>query len=506
VFAWGIRYVRVETSYLSYFPEDSPVRQDADALLRNFGGGQKTFLVVVDGPGEGTIVRRDTLQRIAALQDFIDRLPGVVRTTSLVDYVKLLHRVFHDDDPAYHALPDTDAAVEQYLLLLDPETIEAVSTADYSRAAIVVRSNLHSSAEMASAIDGIGRFAAAAFPPAFSVRSTGTAVLLDRTADSLAQGQLQSVLTALVVVFAILSIQFLSPRFGLVAMVPNLIPIVVFFGVLGWSGISLNLATAMIASISLGIGVDEAVHLLAEFNHHVRKHGDQRTAVLAAMQSVGPPVVYTTAALTVGFLVLCWSNFVPLRHFGALSAMNVVGSLVSDLLLLPAILVSARFVTLWDVLGLKLGGAPHEEIPLFRGLRPSEARVAALMGVLKVVRRGHRIVAQGEAAGEMYVVIDGRARIERIDGGRATALGEARRGDVIGEMGLLRQQPRSADVVAIDDTELLMVDERFLDVLRRRYPRIASTILLNLTRMLSDRLEQADAGLVRAIVRQPTAS
>jgi hypothetical protein len=503
-FAWGIRHLRVETSYQSYFPEDSPVGAAAAAVLRHLGGGQKTFFVVIDGPGANAFSRRDTLQRIAALQDFIDRLPGVARTTSLADYVMLLHRVFHDNDPAYYALPDTDAGVEQYLLLLDPDTIEGVTTADYSRAAIIVRSNLFSSADMAAAIGKIERFAADAFPREFSVRPTGTAVLLDRTADSLAQGQLQSVFTALVVVFAILSVQFLSPRFGLVAMVPNLVPIVVFFGVLGWLGISLNLATAMIASISLGIGVDEAVHLLAEFNHHVRRHADQRAAILAALQTVGPPVVYSTAALTVGFLVLCGSSFVPLRQFGAFSALNVAGSLVSDLVLLPAILVSARFVTLWDVLGLKLGGAPEEEIPLLRGLRPSQARVAVLMGVLKVVPRGRRIVTQGELADEMYVVIEGRARIERASGGRRTTLGEVRRGDVVGEMGLLRQRPRSADVIASDDTELLVVDERFFEVLRRRYPRIAATILFNLTRLLSDRLERADAGLATPAVPQPT--
>jgi CRP-like cAMP-binding protein len=126
------------------------------------------------------------------------------------------------------------------------------------------------------------------------------------------------------------------------------------------------------------------------------------------------------------------------------------------------------------------------------------------MGVLKVVPRGRRIVTQGELADEMYVVIEGRARIERASGGRRTTLGEVRRGDVVGEMGLLRQRPRSADVIASDDTELLVVDERFFEVLRRRYPRIAATILFNLTRLLSDRLERADAGLATPAVPQPT--
>jgi predicted RND superfamily exporter protein len=498
VVGWGIRYVRVETAYLSYFPADAPVSRATRAIADHLGTGQAPFLVVVDGPAENAVVRLDALRRIAALQDFIDRLPGIDRTTSLVDYVELLHRIFHDDDPAYFRLPDTDAAVQQYLLLLDPEMLEGVVSDDYARAAIGVRSHLHNSAEMAAAVARIERFAADAFPAGFSVQVTGTTVLLDRTADDLAQGQVWSVLTALIVVFVILSLQFLSPRFGLVAMAPNLVPIVIFFGVLGWTGTSLSLVTAMIASIALGIGVDEAIHLLAEFNHHVRRHADQRAAVLAALRSVGPPVFYNTAALSLGFSVLLWSNFAPLRQFGALSALNVAASLLSDLLLLPAVLISARFVTLWDVLGLKLGAAPQEAIPLFRGLRPAQARVAALMGVLRTVARGQRIVRQGDPASDMYVIIRGRARAERITDGRAAVLGEIERGGVIGEMGVVRDRPRSADVVALEETDLLVVDDRFLGTLRRRYPRIASTVLFNLTHILSDRLERADVQLPAA--------
>jgi hypothetical protein len=497
-FGWGMRYVAIETSYLSYFPPGSPILESADAVSAYMHTGQATFLVVVDGPEENAMARLDTLQRLAALQDFIARVPGVDRTTSLVDYVKLLNRVFHDDDPAHFGLPATDAAVEQYLLVLDPTVVEGVVSSDFSRAAILVRSNLDSSAAMTDALVRIERFARDSFPDGFTIHPTGTVVLLNQTADALSKGQVQSVIVAMIVVFLVLSLQFLSLRFGLVAMVPNLVPIVIFFGMLGWTGVSLSLATSMIASIALGIGVDEAVHLLSEFNHHVRKHADERAAVIAAMQSVGPPLVYSTLALTLGFLVLVGSSFVPLRHFGWFSAMNVVASLFADLLLLPIVLVSTRFVTLWDVLGLKLGAAPQETIPLFHGLRPGQARVAALMGVLETVPAGQTIMRQGEPATNMYLVIQGRAEAVATVAGQRKVLGEITRGGVIGELGLLRQRPRTADVVALEDMEMLVVDERFLRVLRRRYPRIASTVLYNLTRIVGDRYEQVVLGSANA--------
>ena len=492
LFAWGSRYIEVETTYLTYFPKEDPVRQSVEAVNEHLGLGDAAFFVVIDGPETDSITRLSSLQRIAALQDYIERFPQVKSTASIVDYMKLLHRTLHDNDPAYYGLPDTDAAIAQYMLLLDPETLGDVLSGDSSRGAILVRTNIHVSRTMNELVGKIEEFAAGVFPPPFAVHATGTRVALDRTADDLANGQVGSLIAAMTIVFAVLTLQFLSPRFGLVAMGPNLVPIVVFFGLLGWTGTPLGMATAMIASVALGIGVDEAVHLLASFNQNVRQSADQRGAVLAALRGVGPPLVYNTASLLFGMLTLLASNFVPLQQFGVFTALNVVLSLVTDLVLLPAILVSTRFVTLWDVLSLKLGGAPQEEIPLFHGLTPSQARVAALMGVLKDVGPGTKIAEQGAPSDEMYVLIRGRARIERAGGGRTIVLREIGRGDVVGEMGVVRRRPRTADVTALEDCELLVVDERFLTTLRARYPRIAATVLFNLAHILSDRLETAD--------------
>jgi predicted RND superfamily exporter protein/CRP-like cAMP-binding protein len=488
VCVWGLRFVRIDTSYPSYFPERSPIREAMRAIGAHLGGAA-VFLVTVDSPEPGAVTRLDTLRRIAALEDFVDRLPGVDRTTSVVDYVKTLHYALHDDDPAYFGLPDTDAGVQQYLLLLDPEMLEGLVDAEGTRAAIVVRSRIASSRATAEVVEAIGRFAAGAFPSPFTVHTTGTIVLLDRTADALSHGQVQSVVLSLVVVFAVLSLQFLSLRYGLVAMVPNLVPIFVFFGLLGWLDIPLSLATAMIAAISIGLGVDEAVHLLAEFNQHVRREADQAAAVRAALRTVGPPVLYATAALTLGLLVPAWSSFAPIRQFGVLSAVTVAVSLLADLLLLPALLSTARFVTLWDVLTVKLGHAPHETIRLFHGLRPAQARIAAAMGRLRTVPAGEAVVVRGAPGEEMYVVLRGRAAVLAAVDQALVRVETIGRGDVLGEMGLVRHAPRTAEVRALEEIELLVVDERFLRVLRRRYPRIAATVLLNLTRILSDRLQ-----------------
>ena len=113
-----------------------------------------------------------------------------------------------------------------------------------------------------------------------------------------------------------------------------------------------------------------------------------------------------------------------------------------------------------------------------------------LLGSLQTVPAGATVVRQGEMGDAMYVIISGRADVI-VTGpdGQRRVVRRLERGDVFGEMGLVRRQQRNADVVAVDDLELLKVDERFLERLQRRYPRIAATVFLNLTRILSDRLE-----------------
>jgi CRP-like cAMP-binding protein len=134
-----------------------------------------------------------------------------------------------------------------------------------------------------------------------------------------------------------------------------------------------------------------------------------------------------------------------------------------------------------------LGPQPQKEIPLFADLRPFQARIVVLMARLASAAPGTLITRRGEVKEELYVLLNGRVDVRPREGEQVIrSLG---RGEVIGEMGLVRQRPRSADVVVAERTEYLVLDGGFLMRIRRRYPRIAATVFLNLTRILSDRLE-----------------
>ncbi len=490
---WGATHIRVETDYLGFFSPTSVFRRDNARIAQSLGGTQPIY-VVVDSQEPGSITHLETLGAISDLQQFIGEQPEVDGSLSVVDYLSVIWHVVNPD--ATTILPDRQADLDQLLLFVDPADFKPVLNDKFSRANIIVRTRLSASAEVNDFVARVEKYARTRFRRGITVRATGTVVLLDRSADALAHGQIWGLVQVLSVLLALMSLLFLSVRAGALSLIPNVVPIAVLFGVMGWSGITLNVSTSMIAVIAVGIAVDDTIHYLTAFNKQIHRTGDQELAILRTGRAVGRPIVFTSIALTAGFLIVCLSNFQPIRHFGLLASITMVVALLADLLITPALLMTRTIITLWDLLYVKLGPQPEKEIPLFEGLRPFQARIVVLMAHLASASPGALITRRGELKAELYVLLSGRVEVRHSAGERVIrSLG---RGDVIGEMGLVRARPRSADVQVAERAEYLVLDSGFLDRIQRRYPRIAAKVFLNLTRILSDRLENTTEQLALA--------
>jgi uncharacterized protein len=179
--------------------------------------------------------------------------------------------------------------------------------------------------------------------PDFRVFATGTFVMLNHTSDQIAGEQLRSVTIALVTIYLTLSALFGSLRVGFTALVPNLIPVLFFFGFMGWRGVELNLTTSLVASVVLGLAVDNAVQFIVRFRRAQAAAPELREAILESMRLTGRPIIYANVALAVTFAIFFFSNFKPIASFGLLSAVTIIGCLVEDLVLLPARLISPVF-------------------------------------------------------------------------------------------------------------------------------------------------------------------
>ncbi len=343
----GMHRIRIDIDFFNFFKPGSETSIGLSEINRRLSGAV-TFNLIIDGQGPEAIVAPDVLRRMAELQRSIEsyRDPdgrGIDRTLSVADFLSHANRAFNGGTNGVTSIPEDRAVVEE--LLADREQLRSFLSSDGRVARLLIRSNLSGSQSMDQAITEMERRGREAFPD-FRVYTTGTLVLLNQTSDRIAGEQRLSVTIALATIFVMLSILFRSMRVGLTALVPNLIPILFFFGFMGWMGIPLNLTTSLVASVVLGLAVDNAVQFIVRFRRLQQLENadaDLRATIIESMRLSGRPIIYANVALAATFAIFSVSTFEPISSFGLLSAVTILGCLLEDLVLLPARLTSPVF-------------------------------------------------------------------------------------------------------------------------------------------------------------------
>jgi predicted RND superfamily exporter protein len=490
--------LRVNTDFMSYFPASSEIRRRAEDLHRSMAGAVNFSAVVETGRDNGAL-EPDILRRIVGLQRFLADTGDVDHTIAITDYVRTVHREMHAGQASFDTIPDTAEEINQYLLLLDAKEIGKYIDFKGSAANVVVRHNITSSWQLSRLRERLDQYVVTHFPEHVKVRFTGESILINNAADYMAVNELTSFSSTFLIIGLIHALLFMSLRAGLLSLIPNLIPVVTTYGVMGLLGIPLNTGTALIATVAIGIAVDDTVHHMITYARQLNRHHDQRVAMLETLRMQARPIVYVSLALAGGFLVLGFSNFVPTRYFGVLSAFVMVVAMVGELVLTPLLMYSTRLVTLWDMLQLKLQRDLSAMIPLFRGLSRWEARKVVLLGLLESHPAGARIIHKGEAGGGIYVVIAGRVRVFDVgpDGVERT-LTVLDVGAVFGEMALFTGGVRTAHVIAEEPVELFRLDFAAVERLRRRFPFTGAKLFRNLAGILSERLRERATALVQS--------
>jgi uncharacterized protein len=487
---WGASQIRTGTEYIQSFDEDSAVRRDFNAINQAFNGAN-LMAVLIETYVNDALMQPELIREVDAFQQWLREQPEVGGAVSYVDHLKLVNQSLNQNDPDYFSVPDSAAAAKQMLLFAGSDEIRRVVDARFRTALLSVRLNVDGSAEMADFLVRAER-RLAQLPPSMRAQFTGTPVLATRTVGAIAAGQWQSVLLAVAAIWIMLAFLFNSLRSGLLALLPNVVPIAVYFGLLGFTGVSLNPTTSLVACIVLGIAVDDTIHFLARFNADARATGDEQGAIRSALARTIRPVTLTSIALVLGFLVFTGSELRDQIQFGALAALTLFLAWVADLTLTPALGSRLRIVTLWDLARLDLGQSPQHTIPLLSGMSLRQARLFALTARLERATPGSLIIREGEVARDMYVILDGtvEAFVERGDGRKP--LSTLGRGAVMGEAGYFGQR-RTASVVARTPVRVLRFNSQDLERLRQRYPAIAATLFRNLNRIQAERIARMTA-------------
>jgi len=339
--AWIPRIV-VDTDYLTFFDATSRVRTDFTAISENLVGAVPIY-VTLDGKAEGALREPDNLRALENLQARIDALPGVTATVSMVDVLRVMNRAVEKDDPAAERIPDTRGEVAELLFLIPKNKMRQFANANHSRANIVVRTGLSGSAAVLDLESRLHEaIAEADLPEVLEADVTGNAIVVNHGANGIAANQVSTVGAAALTILILVSQTFRSVRIGTLAMIPNVLPVLIFFGILGAGAAPLSLPTSLIGCIALGIAIDDTAHFLVGYRARRDAGSASREAAADCIRTLGRPITTTSLMLIAGFLVLSASGFATLREFGYLSALTMFVCLAADLLLLPAILVRAK--------------------------------------------------------------------------------------------------------------------------------------------------------------------
>ncbi len=339
----GLRRIVIDVDFFHFFKPSSETSIGLAEINKRLSGAI-SFDLIVEGKGEGALESPDLLRRIEALQSFAEQQGAngqrIDRALSVVDFVKHINRAFHDNDPRGYAIPSDEKLIRE--IFRERDHLRGFLSEDGRTARILIRSNLYGSQAMATVIRNVVGKGQELLPDC-RVYATGTFVLLNRTSDRIAGEQVQSITIALISIFLMLALLFKSPRVGFTALVPNLIPVLFFFGFMGWRGIPLNLTTSLVASVVLGLAVDNAVQFIVRFRRVQATKPELRAAIIESMRLSGRPIIYANVALAATFAIFAISNFEPIGSFGLLSAVTIIGCLIEDLVLLPARLTSPVF-------------------------------------------------------------------------------------------------------------------------------------------------------------------
>ena len=330
--------VQAESDLLKFFDASHPLTQST-RLIEDRLAGVTALEIVVDGPGRDAFKDADRLKLLKSVQGWVETLPEVDRTVSMMDIVEEMNWAFNGEDAASRALPDNNKLLSQLLLIYDGKDLQELVNNEYQRTRILLNVNVHGANAIQSVIEKIESHLANVDAPGITWQISGNGRLFSDQEDLLVVGQERSFLGAFGQIFLIMLILWRSIPAAVISMLPNLAPLVFIFVVMGATGIYLDMATVLIASVVLGITVDDTIHF---FHHYLERRHKGCSVVFSLARSFeasGRAVVAISLLLVAQFLLLAGSRFQPTSHFGLLASTGLLAGQLLELLLLPALIV-----------------------------------------------------------------------------------------------------------------------------------------------------------------------
>jgi predicted RND superfamily exporter protein len=341
----GLLQVRFSHDGMRWFPDRDPLKIAVQLVNREFKGSS-TLEVLVRTRGENGLHDPDVLRRIERAMRFSETLEvdgqPVNKAVSLVDVVKETHQALNENRPDFYVLPEQRQLIAQELLLFEnsgSDDLDDVTDSRFQTARVTVRTPWVDALAYLPYVDEIGRGFRQILGEELEFELTGGPVLFSRVFEAVIHSMARSYVFALVVITPIMILLIGNLRRGMVAMIPNLVPIYLVLALMGFADIPLDASTLLIGGVIIGLAVDDTIHFMHKFGRYYEDSGDPVFAVHETLATTGSALLFTSLVLSMGFAVFLGAYMLNTAWFGLLACVGTVTAFVADVLLGPALMV-----------------------------------------------------------------------------------------------------------------------------------------------------------------------
>ena len=337
---YSVSHLNVDSNIVNYFKENSWAAQDIHYFNNHFSG-IANIEMIIDSGEDGGIKDPEFLQRVEALQNHLESLPDSGKAISLIRFYKQINQSLNHDNPDFFSLPTSRNMAAQFLLLYEntgpEEDFSDLKDFDerYMRVSIPFKNmdTVASEAELAK----IKQHIAAEFSD-LNLEISGSMVMNNALNTYIGTGMVKSFSIAILIIGLSFFILFRSIKYGVIALVPSIVPILLTGGIVSLAGIAMDLGTMIVGAMTIGIAVDDSIHLMSRYLLRKKQGFNTDEALRSALNTSGKAVILTSIILVSGFSVMLFGSFISYIYVGLFSAMIMSFALIGDLIFMPALI------------------------------------------------------------------------------------------------------------------------------------------------------------------------
>jgi len=342
----GMTQVVTNNSTKSYFAPNLPFEAE-DRFLNGHMGGTNTLALLIEGKDTDAIKDPKVLQAMDDIQHFLEEQPEVGKTVSMADFIKRMNQAMHSDDPQYYRIPDDGNLISQYLLLYsmsgEPGDFDSYVDNDYRLANMTAYLKTDSSAYIETLMPKLKAFAAERLGDRATLSIGGSVPQGAALNEAMVHGKILNIAQIAAVVFVISSLVFRSLLAGLMVLLPLVMAVIANFGVMGYTGMYLNISNSLSSAMAVGIGADYAIYLIYRLREEIANGLGEMRAVRVVLATAGKACLFVAVAIAVGYGVLLFSPGFNVHFWlGSLIGIAMLVSVFSALFLIPSLVLTFR--------------------------------------------------------------------------------------------------------------------------------------------------------------------